>query len=312
MTEHTASNRPIQSGATAAPEVESDAALLVHGGAWDIPDEALPDHREGLRQAVARGRALLEKGAPALEAACEAVAALEAHGAFDAGCGAMLNQDGEAELDAGCMDGSTLGYGAVMGVRRVRQPIRVARRLVERGRGQVRLLCAEGAERFAEAEGFALVENEALICGREWARYEKLRREAEAFHPSEAFLPGRAWEAGGPLGDTVGRVGDSPLPGAGFYANAGGAASATGWGEAIAAVLLAGRAVDRLAAGHAPLHAATSGLAAMRAEVRDPHGQGATGGLLVMDRHGRGAWAFTTPRMARAGWHAGADVWVAV
>ncbi len=306
--------------------------LLVHGGAWDIPDDACAAHRDGLRQAVARGRTLLEEGAPAVEVAAETVAVLEAHGAFDAGRGAMLNRDGVVRLDAGLMNGATLDYGAVIGVARIVQPIRVAHRLLVRSDGQARILTREGAEAFAEHEGFGLVDNDTLICERERARHAALQAEAKQHHTSHSFL-----ESAGAPRDTVGcvakdrdrrlaaatstggtpfappgRVGDSPLPGAGFYANEHAAASATGWGEAIAAMALTVRSVDAAARGEAPEAAARQRLADMHAAIRNRDGDGATGGLIVMDASGRSAWAFTTPRMARAGWRAGEEPWVRV
>lgn len=312
--------------------------LLVHGGAWDIPDAACAAHREGLRGALARGRSVLTSGACALDVVTEVVAHLEAHGAFDAGCGAMLNQDGRAELDAGVMDGATYNYGSVIATQKIRHPVRVARRLLDAGRGRVRMLSGAGAERFAEAEGFPLIENSALVCERERARYRRLRAAADSFHPSASFLPGATGEApeasagghdtvgcvardhhgnlaaatstGGTPFKPPGRVGDSPLPGAGFYATEHAAASATGWGEAIAAVVLSSRAVDAVERGEAPEAAAHDGLLTMHRRIRNPDGEGATGGLLVLDATGHGAYAFTTPRMARAGWHAGSTAWV--
>ena len=309
--------------------------LLVHGGAWDIPDSALSDHRDGLREAVEGGRERLLDGAAALDVVTAVVATMEGHGAFDAGRGAMLNQDGEAELDAGVMDGASLAYGAVMATQRLPRPVRVARRLLDAGEGRVRMLVGEGAERFAEAEGMDLVENSRLICDRERERYEKLRTQAEAEHPSASFLPGApnsdagadtvgcvvrdregrvaaATSTGGTPFKPPGRVGDSPLPGAGFYATTGGAASATGWGEAIAAVVLSSRAVDALDGEASPETVARRRLRHMHKSVTNPEGTGATGGLLLLDAEGRGAWAYTTPRMARAGWQVGDEPWVDV
>ncbi len=306
------------------------ATLLVHGGAWDIPDDVLGAHRDGLRQAIETGRRWLQNDASAIEAAAETVAVLEAHGAFDAGCGAMLRWDGFVELDAGLMDGSTLDYGSVIGVRRLPQPIRVAHRLLVESDGQARILTREGAERFAAAQGFARVDNDTLVSERERQRYERLRADTD-FHTSDAFLPeaaprgtvgcvvrdrnGRlaaATSTGGTPLAPVGRVGDSPLPGAGFYADEHGAASATGWGEAIAAMLCSGRAVDALAMGADPDEAARRPLDRMRRQIQNAEGEGATGGLIVMDASGHGGWAFSTPRMARGGWRDGAEPWVAV
>jgi beta-aspartyl-peptidase (threonine type) len=296
--------------------------LLVHGGAWAIPDAVLGAHRDGLDQVLDTGMAVLNDGAPALTVVTEAGAALEAHEAFNAGHGAMLNQDGTAELDAGVMSGPTLEYGAVMATRYLARPVRVARRLLADGEGRVRMLAGDGAERFAEAQGIDLVPNEQLVCPRERQRHERLQRQAEADPPSESFLPGVstlqgadtvgavARDAGGRLAAATstggtpfkppGRVGDSPLPGAGFYADDHVAVSATGWGEAIAAVGLAREVRERVRSGATAEPAARRTLRRMHDCVDSPEGEGATGGCIVVTPDDA-ACAFTTPRMAR-GW----------
>lgn len=296
--------------------------LLVHGGAWDIPDSVLDEHEEGLREAMdAGGDRLQEAGSP-LSVVTRTVAALEAHVAFNAGYGAMLNQDGEAELDAGVMDGETLDYGAVMATRQLAHPVRVARQLLTEGEGRVRMLAGEGAERFAEAQGGSLVPNADLVCPREKKRHERIRQQADADHPSQSFLPGlsnlggadtvgavardeagrlaAATSTGGTPFKPAGRVGDSPLPGAGFYADEHVAVSATGWGEAIAAVGLARTVRERVRNGASAQRAARGSLARMHEQVESPEGDGATGGCIVVTPDDA-AVAFTTPRMAR-GW----------
>ena len=323
----------MQSGIIPSPTPDDGVGLLVHGGAWDIPQDESEAHLDGMWQALARGKTLLLAGTPALEVVAETVAVLEGHGAFDAGCGAVLTRAGTVELDAGLMDGATLDFGAVACVGRVAHPVRLARRLLERGEGEVRLLVGQGAEQFARDEGSALVDNEALICERERRRYEGLVQQAEHYHTSHPFLPSPARMPQGTVGCVArdrqgrlaaatstggtpfrppGRVGDSPLPGAGYYANEHAAASATGWGEAIAAMLLAGRAVDGVAARQSPEDAARERLQAMHQRIKNRDGEGATGGLILLDRRGRGAWAFTTPRMARGGWHEGGERWIAI
>ena len=310
--------------------------VLVHGGAWAIPDDALDDHRDGLRASLFLGRRMIQSGAPAVEVVTATVAALESHGAFDAGRGAMLNQDGEVELDAGVMDGSTLSYGSVIAIQNIEHPVRVARRLMDVGEGKVRILSGTGAKRFAEGEGFPTVGPETLISEREQARFERLKAHAERFHPSETFLPGAvssdeeapstghdtvgcvardadgnlavATSTGGTPFKPPGRVGDSPLPGAGFYANAHAAACATGWGEAIAAVVLSSRTVDAVARGEDPETVVRERLTDMHACIQNPDGEGATGGLLLLTADGHGIVGFTTPRMARAAWYDGTAV----
>ncbi|HMB90667.1 MAG TPA: isoaspartyl peptidase/L-asparaginase, partial [Rhodothermales bacterium] len=108
----------LNSGTRPAPSRPDASCLLVHGGAWDIPQDASEAHLDGLRKAITRGKALLLDGGAAFDVVTETVAVLEAHGAFDAGCGAVLTREGTVELDAGAMDGATLDWGAVAGVRR--------------------------------------------------------------------------------------------------------------------------------------------------------------------------------------------------
>lgn len=319
----------LRSGAVAVSN--AGPCLLVHGGAWDIPDEACAEHRDGMRQALVRGRTLLEAGAPALEVVSETVVVMEAHGAFDAGCGAVLNRDGVIELDAGLMDGTSMQFGAVAGVQRIAHPIQLACAVLEHGNGQVRLLAGRGAERFAQENGFALIDNASLIHPREQARFETLAAAAR-FHTSHAFLDrqqqprgtvgcvardahGRlaaATSTGGTPYRPAGRIGDSPLPGSGFYATPQGAASATGWGEAIATVLLCGRAVMGVAGSESAQATVEESLHFMATHVQNTDGVGATGGLIYLDASGTGAWGFTTPRMARGGWASGSDIWVMV
>lgn len=301
--------------------IETDGPLLlIHGGAWDIPEALLGEHRAGLHEALDAGGDPLHREERAVAIVTETVAVLEAHEAFNAGFGAMLNQDGAAELDAGVMDGETLEYGAVMATRQLAHPVRVARQLLTEGEGRVRMLAGEGAERFAEAQGIDLVSNATLVCSREQERYERLRARAETDHPSRSFLPGLSSFGGG---DTVGavardasgtlaaatstggtpfkppgRVGDSPVPGAGFYADEHVAVSATGWGEAIAAVGLARDVRERVRDGASAKTAARRSLSRMHERIESPGGEGATGGCVVVTPHDA-AYAFTTPRMAR-------------
>lgn len=313
------------------PPPESGPCLLVHGGAWDIPDEACKDHRDGMQKALSRGKNLLQAGASALEAACETVMVMEHHGAFDAGCGAVLTRDGTVELDAGLMDGATLRFGAVAGVQRIAHPIQLAHTVLTQGKGQVRLMAGVGAERFAEQHGFDLIANHDLIHPREHARFKALEQ-ASRYHTSHSFLEANAQprgtvgcvardvnghlaaatSTGGTPFRPAGRIGDSPLPGSGFYATAHGAASATGWGEAIATVLLCGRAVLNIAQASRPQTIVEEGLRFMATHVQNDEGVGGTGGLIYLNAAGAGAWAFTTPRMARGGWRQGQDAWVLI
>ncbi len=303
--------------------------VLVHGGAWDIPTDELDTHLDGLDRALRIARRALERGRPALDVVVEAVAALEDHPAFDAGRGAVLDREGAVQLDAGIMDGDALRWGAVANVRTLPNPIRAARSLVDAD-GQARLLVGEGAERFAAEVGLPAVDPAALIVERERQRYARLATHA-GFHTSAAFagamdvprgtvgcvvcdaqgrLAAGTSTGGAPL-TRPGRVGDSPIPGAGFYADGHAAVSATGWGEAILTTGLSGHAA-RLAVESAPADAASRALVHMAETVRWPGASVATGGLVVLDAAGRGGWAFTTPRMARGAWRPGGELWASV
>lgn len=309
---------PLQSGSVE----DSGPILLVHGGAWDIPDAYVEAHRTGLDTVLEKGKSSLQQHDRAVLVVREAVTALELHEAFNAGHGAMLNQEGEAELDAGIMDGKTLEFGAVAATKRLAHPVRVAHKLLIEGEGRVRFLVAEGAERFARAQGIPLVSNDRLICAREQKRYELLRKQTESYHQSQSFLHG---VANVPAGDTVGgvvrdtsgnvaaatstggtpfkppgRVGDSPLPGSGFYADDHVAVSASGWGEAIATVGLARTVREFVVDGATAESAARKALSHLFEQVQSPDGAGATAGCIVVTDH-EAAYAFTTPRMA-LGW----------
>ncbi|MEM1126083.1 MAG: isoaspartyl peptidase/L-asparaginase [Bacteroidota bacterium] len=323
----------LRSGATPLLPARSACVLMVHGGAWDIPTNALPDHRAGLALALRTGARLLQAGAPATTVVAETVTTLEAHGAFDAGRGAVLTRRQTVELDAGVMCGATLRYGGVACTQHLVHPARVAHHLLQHSDGQVRLLVGAGAERYAEAAGFALVEAASLIHPRERQRFQALQAHA-FYHSSFSFLAppapshpqgtvgcvardclghvAAATSTGGTPFRPSGRVGDSPLAGAGVYADGHAAASATGWGEAILTVQLTSRAADEVRRGLAPEQAACSQLRQMAERVRNPHGTGATGGLLLLSRAGYGAWAYTTPRMARGHWVEGHDPWLTV
>lgn len=296
--------------------------LLVHGGAWDIPADTIDAHREGLQSALDAGRTALQNDLGALSGVTTATRALEADGAFNAGYGAMLNQDGVAELDAGVMLGAALEYGAVMATKHLEHPVDVARLLLSAGEGRVRMLTGDGAERFAESQGVELVPNEKLKHPREQRRYERARTKVKAEHPSRSFHPGgpdlhgadtvgavmrdasgtlaAATSTGGTPFKPPGRVGDSPLPGAGFYADEHVAVSSTGWGEAIAAVGLAREIREYVRDGATAETAARKALRRMYSRISSPAGEGATGGCIVVTADDA-AFAFTTPRMAR-GW----------
>jgi beta-aspartyl-peptidase (threonine type) len=302
-------------------------ALIVHGGAWDIPDAAVPACKSGCERALTAGWRILEAGGSALDAVEAAVVILEDDPVFDAGYGSHLNLDGRVECDAIVMNGSTLRAGAVATLQHVRNPVRLARKVLENCPHM--MLVAEGAERFAQEQGIKLCANEELVTDSEreaWAKC-KMDKHASAFHRGHeqgtvgAVAIDRngqlfaATSTGGTCCKLPGRVGDSPLIGCGCYADReAGGVSCTGYGEAIMKIVMAKTATDFLrhsVVGNkttavlssqptAPPQSKTeSAMAAARASVDIlVHRTQATGGLILLDRDGNPGWAFNTPRMA--------------
>ena len=153
--------------------------LLVHGGAWAIPDDMVEAHLSGVRNATAAGWRVLERGGPALDAVEEAVVVMENDETFDAGRGSFLNRDGKVQLDALIMDGATLRAGGVGCVERLRNPVRAARKILSDSPHVY--FVAEGAERFAAEHGIELCRNEDLVVPREVERLKEIQaRPADA------------------------------------------------------------------------------------------------------------------------------------
>lgn len=283
--------------------------LIVHGGAWDIPDKFVDDHVEGVRQAIDTIHPLLMDGMSALDAVEQAVNILEADPTFDAGRGAFLNAQGDIELDALIMDGQRLDFGAVCAVANLMHPVSLARRVM--GAKDFRILAGEGAMQFAKECGMDEVDPRELLTERELAFYEKIKND-ESFTPIDAFsgqapsdtVGAVAMDAEGNLacatstGGTPrkhpGRVGDSPIIGSGGYAdNELGAASSTGYGESILRVMLCKTACDFLRT-ETPMDAADKSMNVLRTR-----GEG-YGGVIMISPDGEYGFAHNTPRMAFA------------
>ncbi|AKU92083.1 isoaspartyl peptidase/L-asparaginase family protein [Vulgatibacter incomptus] len=276
-------------------------SILVHGGAGPIAsDDRALACAEGCLAAARIGHAILTGGGSALDAVEAACAALEDDPLFNAGTGACLNADGDVELDAAIMEGTSLRAGAVAAVRTVRNPIRLARLVMDRSPHV--LLAAHGAERFAREQGVAPHPPSLLVTQRALDRWRQERARLIAPKPGTvgavaidaAGRVAAATSTGGTSGKRAGRVGDSPLPGCGLYADdAAGAVSATGQGEAIIRVVLSKHVCDRIAAGEPADVAAANALR----ELRRVNGEG---GIIAVDRHGRLGYATNAARMSRA------------
>jgi beta-aspartyl-peptidase (threonine type) len=290
--------------------VAGKPVLVVHGGAWAIPDDMVEVHLNGVRNAAAAGWRALERGGSALDAVEAAVVELEDDETFDAGRGSFLNRDGKVQLDAFIMDGATLRGGGVGCVERLRHPVRAARKILSDSTHVY--FVADGAERFAEEHGIELCRNEDLIIPREVERLREYQAQGTN-HGNDLFAPAISHDTvgavaldsegniaaststGGTLNKDPGRLGDSSLIGCGCYAdNESAAVSTTGWGEPIMKLVLAKWAADRVAAGNLPQWAAQEAMNYLKQRL-DGHG-----GIILLDAQGRIGIAHNTPRMAWA------------
>lgn len=282
-------------------------AIVIHGGAWEIPDRLVERHERGCVRAAAIGYEVLKAGGSSLDAVEAAVRDLEADETFDAGRGSFLNRDGIVTLDAGVMDGATMQSGAVAAVSGVPHPVTLARRVLDAN--AARLLVGAGAEEFAFEAGIDTVRPEEMAteAALEYYRTHRSENLRQIFEPHPKGTVGAvaldsfgnigaATSTGGLPGKRSGRVGDTPIVGAGFFADwEAGGASATGHGESILTVGLTRIAVDAMRAG------ASAPDAAGYAVDELAHARIAgVGGLITLDRSGRAGFAHNTSRMARA------------
>jgi len=295
-------------------------ALAIHGGAGALPrvqfSAAREDaYRQGLLQALAAGQCLLERNGCALDAVEAAVTALEDNPLFNAGRGAVLSADGAVELDAAIMDGTDLRAGAVAQIRHIRNPVQLARRVLEDSSHV--FLAAAGAESFAEEAGFTRVENEYFITPDRLQQFEALTLRPEpvggamaaqavvleepplgtvgAVACDSAGRLAAATSTGGIAGKRAGRIGDSPVIGAGTYAdNQTCAVSTTGHGEWFLRTVQAYDIAARLRYGGYSLSSAVN-----EAIMQRLAGLGAAGGLIAVDQRAEIVMRYNTPAMFR-------------
>jgi beta-aspartyl-peptidase (threonine type) len=292
-------------------------AIAIHGGAGAVPRATLSPQREqryraGLEAALDGGYGVLERGGSSLDAVTEAVRILEDDPMFNAGRGAALTREGAAELDAAIMDGRNLRAGAVASVRHVRNPVELARRVMEKSRHV--LLVGPGAEEFALEQGMALVANHYFRTPERQMQLEaeqRGERVSDLVPPTRASEPAKgtvgavacdaqghlaaATSTGGMTNKRPGRVGDSPIIGAGTYAKDGVCAvSATGHGEYF---------IRAVAAHHVCAAVEYRGLTLAQAIAELLHdilkGLGGDGGLIGVDRGGHIVMDFSTEGMYR-------------
>jgi beta-aspartyl-peptidase (threonine type) len=286
--------------------------LMVHGGAWAIPDDLIQAHLAGMRNALDAGWRVLDGGGPALDAVEAAVVVMEEDETFAAGVGSFLNADGRVQLDAILMDGATLRAGGVGCVEHIRNPIRLARKILEESPHVY--FVGEGAERFAQEHGIALCPNEELVIPRERQRLLMMKQgSVTEFFTSQSHdtvgavaldVQGNlasGTSTGGTANKIPGRVGDSSLIGCGCYAdNESGAVSTSGWGEPFMRLVLGKWSADQIAMGAAPQTAARMSVDRLERRLSG------FGGLILLDASGRIGLAHNTPRMAW-GWRTAED-----
>ena len=278
--------------------------VLVHGGAGHVPEHLRDIHTEGCRQAARAGADVLRAGGSALDAVERAVRDLEENPHFNAGIGACLNAEGHVELDASIMEGRSLRAGAVGALSRFTTPISIARAALEDGRHV--FYVAEGAARFATIKGFERVAEDVLITQ---AARAALARAKEGSGAAVGWAGGTvgavakdiegicaaATSTGGTVNKRAGRVGDSPIIGAGTFADdASAAVSTTGDGEGMIRLCAARSIADRVRAGSSPESAASDLLEELsrRFEMK--------GGAIVIDPKGRFGVARSTGTMSWA------------
>lgn len=298
-------------------EPGAPVAIAIHAGAGTISKEEFTasmelEIRGALMQAVQAGHKVLSAGGSSLDAITLAITMLEDSPHFNAGRGAVFNAEGRHELDASIMDGSNLEAGAVAGVQNIRNPILLARKIMTDSVHV--MLMGEGAEVFARANGIEFADPDYFFTERRWQQLQKARNKEKQDALLQSESPDRwlstvgavaldangnlaaATSTGGMTNKRWGRVGDSPIIGAGTYAdNRSCAVSATGHGEYFIRATVARDICSRVQYQGLDLAAAAD--AVINGQLRD---MGGDGGIIALDTKGNIALTFNTPGMYRA------------
>jgi beta-aspartyl-peptidase (threonine type) len=294
-------------------------AIIVHGGAGQVTPELAVEVQQGCKEAALAGWRILQTGGSALDAVEAAVRSLEDNPLYNAGTGSCLTSDGNIELDAGIMEGRTLQVGAIASVELIKNPISLARKVLESPHV---LLVGEGAQAFAQEQGIPLCTFEDLLTERRYQIWLEKNQQATGASEKEPRYHRRqvgslaaredkhgtvgavalditgklaaSTSTGGITNKRPGRVGDSPLTGCGFYADDQAAISCTGDGEDFIRLLIAKRAADFVARGQTAREAAESAIALLGAKATG------TGGLIIIDRKGNLGFAWNSQNMKHA------------
>jgi beta-aspartyl-peptidase (threonine type) len=317
-------------------------SIVVHGGAGvieraDLSPEVEAQYRAAMQRALTTGGGVLERGGSSLDAVEAVIREMEDDPLFNSGRGAVFTAEGKNELDASIMDGRTRAAGAVAGVTVIRHPISAARAVMERSRHV--MLVGTGAEAFARAQDLEIVEPGYFFTERRWQQLEQNLRnnnlpmpQRPAGAPPAPRAERTAWpddhqfgtvgvvaldsqgniaagtSTGGTTGKRWGRVGDSPVIGAGTYAQNGVCGvSATGTGEFFIRVGVARAICARMQLNHETAQEAADAVIAEVGALRGSDGAAGDGGVIVLDGNGDPAWAMNTSGMYRAYQSAGGE-----
>ncbi len=303
---HLSAQQDISVASMQAAGAGSKWVLVIHGGAGGGPKGSLTAEQEEaylnkLNEALDKGSAILASGGSSLDAVTAAVTFMEDCPLFNAGKGAVLDAEGKAELDASVMDGRTLKAGAVGGVRTVKNPILAARAVMEKSNHV--MLAGAGADQFAKAQGLEIVNPSYFIVPERLERWKKLKAAADAGHGTVGAVAldlsanlAAATSTGGMMNKMVGRLGDTPVIGAGTYANnATCAVSCTGHGEFFIRNVVAYDLSALMEYKGMPLNEAAGFI--INEKLRS---QKAEGGLIAIDREGNIVMPFNSNAMFRA------------
>jgi len=285
-----------------------DFGLIVHGGAWSIPDQYTSDHTDGVSGACSLGYELLEKGRDAIDVVEAVICLLEDDPTFDAGIGSHFNSNAEVEMDAIIAD-QNYRIGSVCAIQNIKNPIRAAR--LVRDESEHILLAGKGATDFALTQGLDFTTTETFLIGREKETYERLKHDT-SFSTKDPFKSRKQGfgtvgtvvkdksgqlaigvSTGGTPKKLAGRIGDTPIWGAGGYVQSHGGAAATGFGEDLMRVLITSQVVNMIEMGLHPQQAAEKAIALLEREVSG------LGGIITLSQESFGL-AFNTKRMAYA------------
>lgn len=319
----------------AQPQDDGRYVLAIHGGAGTILKENMSDSLERayvavLTKSLKEGYAVLQSGGKSVDAVVSAIQVMEDSPLFNAGKGAVFNHNGENELDASIMDGATRKAGAIAGVRTIRNPIVAAQAVMQQSEHV--MMVGKGAEEFAASKGIVLVDPAYFWTQPRWDTLQRLlKRDADATaldhedkksslkkYVDEKFGTvgcvaldqeghlAAGTSTGGMTNKKYGRVGDSPIIGAGNYADEQVAVSCTGWGEFYIRTVAAYDVAAQMAYSKLPVQAAAE------AVIRKIADLGGDGGMIALDRDGRVAMPFNTAGMYRGTVSADGKIQIAI